>query len=257
MLRIAKYLILILLFCLVISLSGRADDLVQPDWRGEERTTYQHWTFDTNNNPAIPEVNDNDYGTATATVTPNKFGSGWLDQLPGLGSQNGYWDLGGYRDPCSTGGKIVLEIDNEPKTGFLKEIWIQVTYFNDLTEAPFIQVPGAALVKEETYTVEEVDTGGEWLLDQSIWRIVPTPSHETIIVQSGQNGCVIDQIVVDTYSRGCAVSFDDLSNFCDQWLQDDEDLEADLHKDKHVDFKDFADFAAFWQDFCPPEWPWP
>ena len=167
-----------------------AHDLLPAPWRGQDGATFAQWTFDS---PTDPGTIDNPYGDATASVTLGVQGTGWHDSLVGLGVQTGLWDLGG------DGGSIVLEIDNRPLALDYKEIWIQVTYFEDFSQAPIITIPGASFVSSQTQTVEEVLNGGAWILSQSLWRIEPNPSHEQIVIASDPMwGSVIDQIVVDT-----------------------------------------------------------
>jgi len=170
-----------------------AHDLLPPPWRGQEGSATQVWNFGGSANPAAPDQINNPYGAAVANITVGEFGSGWLNQLPAMGTQTGYWDLGGE------GGSIVIDIDNRPEPLPYKEIWVQVTYYNDITRAPTINVPGAMYLEGQTVTVETVDTGGAWLLDLSKWRIEPNPVHEQIVVNSSPMwGAVVDQIVVDT-----------------------------------------------------------
>lgn len=181
------------LLVLVFTGAALSSDIIPPAWRGGPGTTFQEWGFDTNANPAAPTASNNPYGNATAAVTVGSFGSGWLDQLPGMGTQTGYWDLGGE------GGQIVLDIANRPQALPYKEVWVQVTYFRDLTQAPSVSVPGAQFVSGQTLTLEAVQTGGSWLVDQSLWRIEPNPSSEQVIITSNPAwGGVVDQIVVDT-----------------------------------------------------------
>lgn len=193
-----RRIVLILCIPLLVSATTAAHDVVQPDWRRLEGTTYQEWRFDTGANPAIPEVIDNPYGGtspgASALITVGSMGTGWQNQLGGMGTQTGYWDLGGG------GGQIVLDIDNRPLTLDYKEIWVQVTYFSDITQPPAVAVPRATYLGGQTgLSVEDTGMGGGWFVDQSIWRIEPNPSHEQIILTSNQMwGSVIDQIVVDT-----------------------------------------------------------
>lgn len=149
----------------------------------------QAWTFDDDDNPAEPEVDENPYGTAKATVTLGDFGEGWLDTVS-FGTQTGLWDLG--RE-----GTIVLDILNRPEALEYKEIVIQVTYFKGLVAAPVIDIPGATPVSNQTVLIEE-DALGDWLLDQSIWRIEPNPAQEQVILTAAWNGSTVDQIVVDT-----------------------------------------------------------
>lgn len=252
MVRLMRCMLAGALFLLAFPHIGSAHDLVKPSWRGDEGTTYQQWTFDDNNNPAGPEVINNDYGTASAAITVGRFGSGWLDQLSGLGSQSGYWDLG---FDC---GQIVLDIDNNPQMTLFKEVWIQVTYFEDLSQAPTVEVPGAAYTGGQTLMVEDGGDGAKWLLEQSKWQLSKSSGDDTIIVRSDPNrGSVVDQIVVDTYSGGCIVAFDDLLLFCAQWLSQDSANEANLDGVDGVDFGDYSMLAASWLKQCPEDWPWP
>ncbi len=169
-----------------------AHDLLPPPWRGQEGSTTQVWNFGGSADPAAPDQVNNPYGASTADITVGQFGSGWLDQLPAMGTQTGYWDLG-------SNGSIVIDIDNRPEPLPYKEIWVQVTYFNDISQAPIVNVPGATRLGTETVTVENVDASAAWLLDLSKWRIEPNPVHEQIVVNSSPMwGAVVDQIVVDT-----------------------------------------------------------
>lgn len=239
----------ILALFILCPITAFAHDLVQPVWRGQEGTTYQHWRFDTNENPAGPEVINNPYGQATATITVGELSAGWLDD-PCLG-QTGIWDLGGV------GGSIVLDITNQSSVLEYKEILVQVTYFVGISEAPTVDVPGATFLNEQTILISD-DPLGHWDLHQSVWRIYPTPANEQIILISNVSwGSVIDQIVVDTKSATaeCIVDFNDLAGFCEQWLWYGSDLEFDLNNSAHVDFKDFSIFANSWLDICPESWP--
>ena len=184
-----------ILMLLVIFLSGipSAYAVFVPEWRGLEGTTYQQWRFDDDDNPAVPEVIDNDYGNASASITIGLFGTlEWMDD-PGLGTQTGIWDIGG------DDGSIVLDIDNRPLALDYKEIWVQVTYYESIGGAPDVGVVGAQFVSSQTALIEEDGALGAWYLEKSIWRIEPNPSHEQVILTGNPYGSVIDQIVVDTY----------------------------------------------------------
>ena len=181
------FAILLLMFLQVVP---SAYAVFVPEWQGLEGTTYQEWRFDSNDNPAVPEVIDNDYGDASASITVGVMGSGWLDSV---GTRTGIWDIDGE------GGQIVLDIDNRPLALDYKEIWIQVIYYEGPTTAPIVSVPGADFISSQTVLVEP-DEPWAWYLEQTIWRIEPNPSYEQIILTGNPDwGSVIDQIVVDTY----------------------------------------------------------
>ncbi len=171
-------------------------DLAPPGWRGAECSTKQVWTFETNNPEVEPEIDENSYGPAIATVTLGDFSSGWLDETPGMGTQTGVWDLG-------ISGSISLNIPNCSEALEYKEVWLQVTYYEDsLIPAPSIDVMGADILPEETQILEVEDTGllgGVWKLHKSVWRIYPNPGSEIVAVSSDSSTtAMIDQVVIDT-----------------------------------------------------------
>ena len=188
----SKLRLLSLVACTTVLLPvvASAHNIIEPDWAGQEGTTFAEWNFTDADNPASPEQADNDYGQAMASIVVGALGEGWLDTLPGVGSQTGLWDLGG------DGGSITLDIDNRPYALPYKEIWVQVTYLSDISQAPIVEIAGATLVDGQTVVVEDLGMGAS-LLDQSIWRIEPNPPHEQVILRSDMMwGSVVDQVVV-------------------------------------------------------------
>jgi len=237
--------------CLVWPSGAGAEDLFEPPWRGREGSTYQQWTFDDADNPALPEVMDNAYGDAAADITLGWMASGWLEGGAPAYVQQGLWDLGGQ------GGAIVLEVDNRPVQVPGKQIWVQVTYLQNPSEPPAVSIEQAQLVSQQTVLVAP-DPPSTWQLHQSQWRIEPSSDHEQIVVTADPDwGSVIDQIVVDTYAPDCTVDWADLAQFAAQWLDQGENLEADLDGDGDVDLMDFATLASLWLQPCPVDWPWP
>jgi hypothetical protein len=208
-------------------------DLAPPGWRGQANTTYQEWRFTTGATPTPPDASSNPYGAPTANITVGRYGSGWLNQIPGLGTQQGYWDLGG------TNGRILITLPNTPDPARYTEVWVQVTYFQDITKAPFVNVPGGQLVSSQILTVEHVSTGGDWFLGQSIWRIAPSASAEQVDITTDTSwGAVVDQVVVDAIALPVPA--------CDTAAQDaDGDGDVDL-----------ADFSVFQACFNGPNRPW-
>ena len=236
----------ILVLFLLCPITTFAHDLVQPVWRGQEGTTYQHWRFDTSDNPAEPEIMSNPYGQAIATITIGEFGEGWANDLS-LGLI-GLWNIGGL------GGSVILDIPSESSVVKYNDILVQVTYYVGLAEVPTVDVPEATFLEEVTILVLDDPPLGRWELHQSQWRIYPTPNHEQIIIISDPTwGSVIDQIVVDTKSAtaDCIVDFGDLAEFCEQWLCYGPDLKFDLDDSGHVDLKDFSIFTNSWLNICP------
>lgn len=172
--------------------AASADNVIEPPWAGQEGSTYQEWTFDDDDNPALPEVIDNPYGGAQTAITVGQFGQGWLQQFPGMGTKTGYWDIG-------YGGQIIIDIDNRPDPLPYKEVWIQVTYFKDINDAPMVEVETGQYITGQSQVVEQVLTGGDWIVDQSVWLLEPNPPSERVTMTSHPlNGSVIDQIVIHT-----------------------------------------------------------
>lgn len=192
-----KRLILVIFFLSAVLTvqNAFAHDLIIPEWRGISGTTYQEWSFSTSSDPVCPDVISNPFGTASADITVGQYGSGWHNQLLGMGSQTGYWDLGG------TGGSITIGIDNVPEPNPYKEIWIQITYYDDITAPPEVVVPSATLISRQSgLLIEHVSTGGDWKLDQYVFRIEPNPNHETIqILPHPHWMSVIDHVIIDTF----------------------------------------------------------
>ena len=78
------------LAALALSTSINAEDLLPPVWRGGIRTTFQNWTFEDDDNPALPEYIANPYGSAIATMTlkPYPGDEGWQAALL---NRDGIW----------------------------------------------------------------------------------------------------------------------------------------------------------------------
>ena len=165
------------------------DDLLPPAWRGEPGTTFQQWTFDDDDNPAVPELIDNPYGSALAEITV--WGFGWC----GLYSRQGLWtdfDL------------IHLTVDDTFGDVGSKLVLVQVTYFSDggIVKPPLVSVDNGAFVSETAVDLESYGTG-RWYLRQEVWSISPFFNVDVIdITPSTSPTAVVDQVVVDTIYIG-------------------------------------------------------
>lgn len=70
----------------------------------------------------------------------------------------------------------------------------------------------------------------------------------------GENIGWINFGIADNYVVACKVTFEDLANFVNYWL-DNGTSPADLDGEADdVDFEDYAIFSSYWQDFCPDGW---
>ena len=140
-----------------------------PCWRGQEGSTFQEWRFTTDANPASPEVLSNAYGTAEASIAPGLLSSGWIDQLPGLGTNRGYWDLG-------SNGSITLTIAGNSATApnASQFVWVQIVQWYDggiFNEYAAVSITGAVYLGGERTLVASAPTGGGWWLDLTRWRL--------------------------------------------------------------------------------------
>lgn len=171
-----------------------AHDVTVPPWRGAASSTLEQWRFGTSSNPAVPDVLNNAYGVPTAAITVGPYGSGWLYWIPGLGTPTGYWDLG-------SAGTIVCTVPTPPVAAGSYADWVsvQATYFKDITQGPAASVAGATRALVSTSVLENVTTGGQWLVEQTYWRRSPVSNLLTAtLLSSAQWGSVIEETVIDT-----------------------------------------------------------
>ena len=85
-------------------LTVSAHDLYKPDWRGLDGSTYQRWTFDTNDNPPAPIIEIT--GGAYLLETPIEA------LIEDLGIGGWYLHLSKLRiDPNPTAERLVLTSD--------------------------------------------------------------------------------------------------------------------------------------------------
>jgi len=193
-----KRSILVLAFVAVAAVAMANSPVVPtPPWRGLEGTTLEEWQFNTNANPALPDIVGNQYGQPTAVIQTGVSSQGWIGSIPEVyGNQQGIWDLGG------AGGSITLDIPNRPLSSEFKEIWVTLTYFADVSAAaPTVSIPGASLYGEQfdPIPIEGLPTGGEWITEVSIWRMYPNPDSEQIIITSDpEGGSLVTGVTVDT-----------------------------------------------------------
>jgi len=173
---------------------GLVAEPVEPCWRGREGSTFQDWAFTSAANPTAPEVSSNPHGLAQASVGLGFMASGWLRDI-GLGTNTGYWDLGGS-------GFMTLSIPNRPWSA--SEAWkyvaVEVVYWDHapLFVAPSVSVAAGSLLRGTNWVVQNTGFGG-WSAYLSLWRLDSNGVPETVVITAGTNGGVVDQVVVDTW----------------------------------------------------------
>jgi len=166
--------------------------IAMPVWRtcppGQPPTTYQQWTFDDADNPALPEFFNNQYGTpmaglSTTQVPPDYFG--WLDVVNG---RQGVW----AGEPLN----ITLTIPNRDEPDEYKEIWLEMDFMQTLGWINVTPSPVCGSVEEIFRDISLVDL--QWSRLIIGWRIEPNPSEETICIGITGTGGLVDYITVDT-----------------------------------------------------------
>ena len=177
-------------FALVMCAVLAAPALAAPSlgWnRGDPGTTYQVWTFDDADNPALPEIDENPYGTATATIADNS--SGWAETFL---DHSGVW--GNHPEPL----EISLYIPNRQVRSPYKEIYLEIGYKGTVTEVSVDPVPAGDSVDLTLQDTILVDPVNLWYKAIYTGRIYPNPDAETIFIGSTGTGGFVDYIAVDT-----------------------------------------------------------
>lgn len=197
------------LICLaVIQTSVTASPAWRTDPAGQAPTTYQKWTFDDASNPSAPEINNNPYGPALATITVTKLDvgstfdgpAGWYSTYLG---RSGVW----VGDTASA----ELTIPNNPIANTYKEIWVEVGcrghFPPDVMDPPsagyglgtgywIVNPTDSTYVDDLGFTFTTFSSG--WRKLSFGFRIYPNPASETIGFTLLNSGADIDYITVDT-----------------------------------------------------------
>jgi len=169
---------------LLVGLAGSAQGFDPPPWRGLPDATAQEWGFSTNANPSNPDALTNPYGTPTATVA-NYYR--WYNSHSAFGPMQGFWDLG-------TGGTMTIEL---PAAQY-KEVWLEVTYFQDPYAAPSVSVAGAQLLATEGPVLVASGIMGKWYVKRTKWSIDPPGAGKTIVIQANAAmGSIVDNVLVE------------------------------------------------------------
>jgi len=163
--------------------AAHADDLNPPPWRGLPGTTFGEWEFSTSNPNPAPDVGVYPWGQPTTTVTPG-FMQVWQPEWNG---RQGVWPLS---------GEIEVVIPNQPIPNPYKEIWVQLTWAEQVVDPPFDR----PIVSETRFNVPatlvtETPLGGGWYHTTWKIRLEPNPDWEKVFITGAVN---VDQMVIDT-----------------------------------------------------------
>jgi hypothetical protein len=181
-----KRMLFVLVACVLLAAPALAVPSLGGWERGDPGTTYQAWTFDDGDNPALPEIDENPYGTPVAAIQQND--AGWATSFYG---RMGVW--GNHPNPLN----IALYIPNQPVPNTYKEIWLEIGYKGIITGILVEPIPGG-IVEPILQTNDPVDPTNGWYKAIYAWRIYPNPYGENILIGATGTGGFVDYIKVDT-----------------------------------------------------------
>jgi hypothetical protein len=170
---------LIIIIAVVVALAG-GQALALP---GE---TFQAWTFDADDNPTVPEISLNPYGTATATISGGAAPPEWIATLLG---RDRVWQGEGLLE-------LDIEIPNQMIHNPYKEISIEIGFLGDLTEFSVLPIPVGGIVDETSRSIE--DTGAGWKKLTASYRIEPNPERELLCYMFSGDIAAVDYVKVNT-----------------------------------------------------------
>jgi hypothetical protein len=176
-----KGCVFVLAAAALLSMPSLADDLFPPAWRGSADTTFQEWTFDTDQYPDWqPEQADNPYGQPYIHTLDG--GEHWDDSLPG--------DRFGIFTVSSD--TVFVELPNVPAANDWKLVYVQMTWWLSPPPDPISDPPG------QVNLIQELSLPTAW--GYSSWEIwIPgNPPSETISFEAYSGTLYMDQLVVDT-----------------------------------------------------------
>lgn len=170
-----------------------ADDLAPPPWRGQPGSSWAEWDFLTPDSPVPPDAGSWPYGIPSAQPIAG-FGQYYLSQW---GGRLGVWPLS---------GEIWIDMPNRPEPNEYKDIWVQLTWAQQVTNVePIVyfmlnrQQAGMTVMPETARQVigQTNDPGGDgnWYHSVYYLRWFPNVPFEVIAVTGAVN---VDQVVVDT-----------------------------------------------------------
>jgi len=150
--------------------------------------TYQEWTFDDNDNPAIPEIDMNPFGTATAAISgvPGSAPPEWVSDLA---DASGVWQ-------AEQVIQVSLEIPNQKIRNPYKEILIEIGFLGDLEAFSVFPTPFGGTVELIEQRIKGGRTPEDWKKLTATYIIEPNPDSESICYSFAGN-VEVDMPAVD------------------------------------------------------------
>lgn len=153
---------------------------------GDPGSTHQEWTFDDADNPAAPGVDENPFGTASATISSGGYSPEPVWHADWLGRQ-GVWEADEL--------EAYLQIPNQPIPNEYKEIWVELGFYGTIRNLTVAAPAGTTRV--DILAVEVVEVGNGWNKLAVGWRIEPNPEWENPCINFDGVGDV-DYVIIDT-----------------------------------------------------------
>jgi len=177
----------LLTLCLAVilaagSTSFAALELEVPEWRGDDGSTFQQWSFSNDSLEPLPDDPfDNDYGPPELSVRPMP-GADWR-------SDTGAWPLS---------GQIDVYIPNRPQPNDKKEILLQVIWKTEdldpsrtMPDQPWVAVlPFSQMDMSRNDTTE-----AGWTLSVFRINLYPNPPEEWFTIKGD---IIVDHLAIDT-----------------------------------------------------------
>lgn len=185
------FIVAALLAIALIAPRAEAIPWYDPPWDATYPTaTYQQWEFSMPDNPALPEIDGNQYGTASMDIMGS---TDWRPDWDGpLGDPVPGWHID---DP--NGGGVWIHVLNDPDPNLWKLILVQVTS----TKAPSnISTSPAGSVSFPFPQIQHTNASGQftgWYTYPFLVKIPDNPPEEWIHIDFPYS-TIIDEIVVDT-----------------------------------------------------------
>jgi len=204
--RTALQILIVVLLVGSAAVSVQADDFSVPPWRGTEGSTFQQWSFTTDDyGPMEPDEEEppipagtyfNPQGTPLLRVDS---GSLWHDVYD---SHTGVWGIANQMDAI---------IPNYLDLNYEKEIWVQVlwTFRGEdefIPDTPLVGItpfyhlygPGGGGGIDYSVHITRTDRNAEdpgWTSTLFKINVYPNPSEEWITIKGD---ILVDQVVIDT-----------------------------------------------------------
>ena len=158
--------------------------------------TCQEWTFDDNDNPAIPEIDMNPYGTATATISsaPGSAPPEWISDLVGA---SGVWQAEAVI-------QVTLDIPNQEVRNPYKEVYLEIGFIGDVAAFSVFPTPFGGTVELVEQRIKGARSGEGWKKLSAKYIIVPNPDSESICYSFSSAEGDVDVAAVD-YVNVCTI----------------------------------------------------